>query len=398
MDNSPSISVLRMYTCFSQHIKVSNTFLGSVLEMPFSLKAILQSCWVYLHCRNTWLTVSKVSPQRKYLEHKRADTSTDLRKFTILEGRKYYYNKVTRTSKWRMPDEVKVSSPMIETVKIKNSSEPALPVLANSKKIGIAVTLGNSVAPLVYVFIFICYKFASVAYGDGFSSENRENVKKDAAITKIEGAILSDEKIVELGPLVYESKAAKSAFNTLLESANIRSDCTWDQAMRAVINDRRYGALKSLCERKQAFNEDCKELSPSSRWSKEISIFEHDKRFKAIEQAKDREDLFEDYVEELEKKEYIRDLESEEEELRKLRMWVRKKEFHGSEKTPHGHSKKVHPNKSGCDSSRDLSVPVLIQTIRRLTKEKVQISSEVSSMLRNQVAERASAKEEASIL
>ncbi|KAF3680004.1 hypothetical protein FXO37_03559 [Capsicum annuum] len=40
-------------------------------------------------------------------------------------------------------------------------------------------------------------------------------------------------------------------------------------------------------------------------------------------------------------------------------------------KSPHGHSKKVHPKKSGHDSSRDLSVPVLIRTIRRLTKEKV---------------------------
>ncbi|KAF3647276.1 hypothetical protein FXO38_18746 [Capsicum annuum] len=48
--------------------------------------------------------------------------------------------------------------------------------------------------------------------------------------------------------------------------------------------------------------EDCKELSPSSRWSKAISIFEHDEHFKAVERAKDREDLFEDYVEELEKK------------------------------------------------------------------------------------------------
>ncbi|PHT35360.1 hypothetical protein T459_35696 [Capsicum annuum] len=47
---------------------------------------------------------------------------------------------------------------------------------------------------------------------------------------------------------------------------------------------------------------------------------------------------------------------------------------------------------------KDLSVPVLIQTIRRLTKEKVQMASEVSSMLRNQVAERASAKEKAIIL
>ncbi|PHU08347.1 hypothetical protein BC332_24836 [Capsicum chinense] len=63
--------------------------------------------------------------------------------------------------------------------------------------------------------------------------------------------------------------------------------------------------------------------------------------------------------------------------------------------SPHGHRKKVHPKKSGRDSSRNLSAPVLIWTIRRLTKEKVQMASKVSSMLRNQVAER---KEEASIL
>ncbi|PHT29278.1 hypothetical protein CQW23_31150 [Capsicum baccatum] len=75
-----------------------------------------------------------------------------------------------------------------------------------------------------------------------------------------------------------------------------------------------------------------------------------------------------------------------------------KKNFTDLSKSPHGHSKKVHPKKSGHDSSRDLSIPVLIRTIRRLTKKKVQMASEVSSMLRNQVAERSSAKEEASIL
>ncbi|PHT29553.1 Calpain-type cysteine protease ADL1 [Capsicum baccatum] len=47
---------------------------------------------------------------------------------------------------------------------------------------------------------------------------------------------------------------------------------------------------------------------------------------------------------------------------------------------------------------RDLTVPVLIHTIKRLTKKKVQMASEVSSMLWNRVAERASAKEEANIL
>ncbi|PHT28431.1 hypothetical protein CQW23_31944 [Capsicum baccatum] len=78
--------------------------------------------------------------------------------------------------------------------------------------------------------------------------------------------------------------------------------------------------------------------------------------------------------------------------------WSGKTNFMDLRKSPHGHSKKVHPKKSGRDSSRDLSVLVLIRTIRRLTKEKVQMASEVSSILRNQVAERASAKEEASIL
>ncbi|PHT29558.1 hypothetical protein CQW23_30849 [Capsicum baccatum] len=190
------------------------------------------------------------------------------------EDPKYYYNKVTRTSKWRMPDEVKVFSPMIETVKMKNSSKPASPAVANSEKIGIATTLGNYFMPPVSE---ATTTQDALVYGDGFPLENRE---KDAAITEIRGATPSDGKTVELGQLVYEIKTeAKSAFKTLLESANIGSDCTWDQAIRAVINDQRYGALKFLCEQKQSFNEV-------------ISIFEHDERFKAVERAKDREELF----------------------------------------------------------------------------------------------------------
>ncbi|PHT29270.1 Calpain-type cysteine protease DEK1 [Capsicum baccatum] len=53
-----------------------------------------------------------------------------------------------------------------------------------------------------------------------------------------------------------------------------------------------------------------------------------------------------------------------------------KKNFTDLSKSPHGHSKKVHPKKSGRDSSRkDLSVPVLIWTIRRLKKETAELDS-----------------------
>ncbi|PHT61828.1 hypothetical protein T459_34304 [Capsicum annuum] len=62
-------------------------------------------------------------------------------------------------------------------------------------------------------------------------------------------------------------------------------------------------------------------------------------------------------------------------------------------------SKKVHPKKSGRDSIRyAYHFAVASFFTLKLTKEKVKMASEVSSMLRNQVAKRASAKEEASIL
>ncbi|PHT96915.1 hypothetical protein BC332_34155 [Capsicum chinense] len=54
-----------------------------------------------------------------------------------------------------------------------------------------------------------------------------------------------------------------------------------------------------------------------------------------------------------------------------------KKNFMDLSKSPHGHSKKAHPKKFGRDSSRDLSVPVLIRTIRRFTKEKADLAATV---------------------
>ncbi|CAL0323726.1 unnamed protein product [Lupinus luteus] len=142
-----------------------------------------------------------------------------------------------------------------------------------------------------------------------------------------------EEKANDDETLVYANKLeAKTAFKGLLESANVHSDWTWEQAMREIINDKRYNALKTPGERKQAFNEylgqrkkieaeerrmkqkrareeftkmleECKELTSSIRWSKAISMFENDERFNAVDKQRDREDLFESYMVELERKE-----------------------------------------------------------------------------------------------
>ncbi|KAF3619307.1 hypothetical protein FXO37_33760 [Capsicum annuum] len=208
-----------------------------------------------------WIAVARpqlgnVSTLLVVIFYTRADASTDRREFTSPMGRKYYYNKVTRTSKWRMPDEVKldrekdtishasdfgsisifktsslgadgslvsahgaksspisvspaanlptivasessslsgkVYSPMIETVAMKNSSEPASPAVADSEKIGIAVTLGNSIAPPVSE---TTTAQDAVVYGDGFSSENRE---ASSQWRKVQDCLETDERCSHL--------------------------------------------------------------------------------------------------------------------------------------------------------------------------------------------------------
>ncbi|XP_028796082.1 LOW QUALITY PROTEIN: pre-mRNA-processing protein 40A-like [Neltuma alba] len=173
----------------------------------------------------------------------------------------------------------------------------------------------------------------AVTSTNGASLQDMEEAKKGMAVAGKINVNPPEEKANDEEPLVYANKLeAKNAFKALLESANVQSDWTWEQTMREIINDKRYNALKTLGERKQAFNEylgqrkkleaeerrmrqkkareefskmleECKELTSSTRWSKAATMFENDERFKAVERPRDREDLYESYMVELERKE-----------------------------------------------------------------------------------------------
>ncbi|XP_042061666.1 pre-mRNA-processing protein 40A-like [Salvia splendens] len=167
----------------------------------------------------------------------------------------------------------------------------------------------------------------------GASVQDGEEEKKEIAVAAKTNVAPVEEKTVDDEPVIYATKQeAKHAFKALLESANVEADWTWDQAMRVIINDKRYGALKTLGERKQAFNEylmqrkkieveerrlrqrkakeefmkmleESEELTSSTRWSKAVTMFEDDTRFKAVDLEVDREDLFRNYLVDLQKKE-----------------------------------------------------------------------------------------------
>lgn len=191
----------------------------------------------------------------------------------------------------------------------------------------------------------------------GASAEDLEEAKKTMPTAGKINVTPLEDKTSEEEPVVYANKLeAKNAFKSLLESANVQSDWSWDQAMRVIISDKRYGALKTLGERKQAFNEylnqrkkieveerrvkqrkarddfltmleECKDLTSSMRWSKAITMFGHDERFNAVERSKEREDLFENYLVELQKKEKAKAAEEHKRRIAEYREFLESCDF-----------------------------------------------------------------------
>ncbi|XP_010691544.2 pre-mRNA-processing protein 40A isoform X1 [Beta vulgaris subsp. vulgaris] len=187
--------------------------------------------------------------------------------------------------------------------------------------------------------------------------QETEEDNKSTGIAGKTNVTVQEEKATEPETLTYASKQeAKDVFKALLESSNVESDWTWEQAMRLIINDKRYAALRSLGERKQAFNEflsqkkkqeaeerraknkkaredfrkmleDCGELTSTTRWGKAINMFGSDERFKAIERVRDREDMFEEYLTELDKKERAKEEEERQQNIMEYRKFLESCDF-----------------------------------------------------------------------
>ncbi|KAL0697141.1 hypothetical protein Bca4012_064321 [Brassica carinata] len=309
----------------------------------------------------------------------RADASTVWKEFTTAEGRKYYYNKVTKESKWTIPEDLKLAREQAELASAKRShSEPGSTslshVTASSSDLAVSTPVtavvpstsptipGHSSSPIPAGLAVPVTRPPSVASvtptsaatsdteatamkmdslpsqgahesNDGAPAPNNEVDYKEMPVNGKSNMTPTGDKANVEEPMMYATKQeAKAAFKSLLESVNVQSDWTWEQTTKEIVHDKRYGALRTLGERKQAFNEylgqrkkveaeerrwrqkkareefvkmleECEELSSSMKWSKALSLFENDERFKAVDRPRDREDLFDNYIVELERKE-----------------------------------------------------------------------------------------------
>ncbi|PRW33660.1 pre-mRNA-processing 40A isoform A [Chlorella sorokiniana] len=212
---------------------------------------------------------------------------------TAPDGRKYYYNRLTKQSVWQRPAEM--------------GPDPNAPPAAAAPA---AAPAAAAAAP------------AAAA----------------AQVVKLEGAKAGGASAswIQTGPTPHYATTAeaKDAFKQLLSDAGVSSGMSWEESMRLIVGDRRYGALKTLGEKKTAFNEyvqarkkeeaeearqrrmkakegfyalldGCAELRGGGRpkFSRARDLLELDARWQAVDSSKEREELFEDWVEEKEKEE-----------------------------------------------------------------------------------------------
>ncbi|KAG4918909.1 hypothetical protein JHK85_057190 [Glycine max] len=121
--------------------------------------------------------------------------------------------------------------------------------------------------------------------------EDKEDGKNDL-IGEKSNDVAAETKAVEPEPPVYANKMeAKDAFKALLESVNVGSDWTWDRVGKAV------------------------------------SIFENDERFKAVERDRDRRDMFESFLEELLNKERAKVQEERKRNIMEYRKFLESCDF-----------------------------------------------------------------------
>ena len=155
-------------------------------------------------------------PNEELSQEAQEEEAQNWKEFTATDGRKYYYNKVTKKSKWTLPEEILKA------------------------KAALAVKEPKSTAPVQVVKLSEKRKERASAHQPSSATKN-VNVKNDTAAER-------------------SQSEGKKVFKALLTAVHCKPGWTWDQVMRATVHDARYGALSTLAEKKSCFEEYLDEM------------------------------------------------------------------------------------------------------------------------------------------
>ncbi|KAF8764745.1 Pre-mRNA-processing factor 40 like protein [Argiope bruennichi] len=175
------------------------------------------------------------------------------------DGRTYFYNHVTKQSSWEKPDELKTESELLlsqcpwkeyksETGRTyyhniqTKESRWTIPKELEDLKNMVAAKEDGSVPKISSPLPTMAPLSASENIGtpsDQGDADDRDDAVEEEDPSKV---------------TFRDKKEAIEAFKDLLRDKNVPSNATWEQALKLIVNDPRYGTLKKLNEKKQAFN------------------------------------------------------------------------------------------------------------------------------------------------
>ncbi|GFO50262.1 pre-mRNA-processing factor 40-like protein a [Plakobranchus ocellatus] len=229
-------------------------------------------------------------------------------------GKTYYHNSVTKESRWTKPKELEELESMItaSAAAAQAAGSPSVTKSEPSSAIEQAMqaTLASIELPPPASVMTPPQQVVPELPKDS-SREPSVDVEKEEAPKKEVYVFKNKKEAIE-------------AFKCLLKEKEVPSNVTWENAMKLIINDPRYGALKHLNEKKQAFNEyktqrakeekdeqrlrakqakedleqfliNNEKMNSSIRYWKADTIFGEEEAWKAVSE-RDRRDLFDDVV------------------------------------------------------------------------------------------------------
>lgn len=150
-------------------------------------------------------------------------------------GKTYFHNSVTKESRWTKPKELeeleaKITASTSGAAGATDSPKPKDPQPSSAIERAMQATLASIELP---------------PPPTALAPQPKEpSAEREASPAKKEPVYVFKNK-----------KEAIEAFKCLLKEKEVPSSCSWESAMKLIINDPRYKALKQLNEKKQAFNE-----------------------------------------------------------------------------------------------------------------------------------------------
>lgn len=186
-------------------------------------------------------------------------------------GKVYFHNIQTKESRWTIPPDLEELKSLIGT-KVDDNVVSNVPVssgesMSNSSSSSVAAsssTPGATVSNIQLPGPGTLSTASSAAETkekeeDGVEEEEEEVAAAAATATTTTTTAEDEDKDKDKAkiqkPLVFkDKKEAIEAFKELLKEKDVPSNASWEQALKLIVNDPRYGTLKKLNEKKQAFN------------------------------------------------------------------------------------------------------------------------------------------------